>query len=75
MERKREEREKKKPETMDIYEDEEREKMLKADEITAAEEALMRGRDMEVTEKKKDLMLEKKDTKSVELAKKEYQED
>jgi len=77
MEREREKKEKKQEEeTLDIYRNEQREEMLKEDEITAVEEAFMRGRDLEVKRKgKKDLMLEEKDTKSVELAKEEYQED
>lgn len=60
---------------MDIYKDEQREKMLKADEITSAESAFMAGRNREGEKKKKDLWLEKKETKSVELAQKEHQED
>ncbi|MFW6110538.1 MAG: hypothetical protein ACOC6H_00715 [Thermoproteota archaeon] len=77
MEREKEEKEKKQEEeTLDIYRDEQREEMLKEDEITAVEGAFMRGRDLEVKRKgKKDLMLEERDTKSVELAKEEYQED
>jgi hypothetical protein len=49
--------------------------MLKEDEITAAENALMAGREIEVKKKKEDLWLEKKETKTVELAQEEYQED
>lgn len=36
---------KKKTETMDIYKDEQREEMLKMDEITAAENAFMAGKE------------------------------
>jgi hypothetical protein len=68
-------KERKKTETMDIYKDEQRRKMLKEDEITAAENALMAGREIEVKKKKEDLWLEKKETKTVELAQEEYQED
>lgn len=66
---------KKKTETMDIYKDEQREEMLKMDEITAAENAFMAGREMKVGKKGKDLWLEKKEAKAVELAQKEHQED
>jgi hypothetical protein len=62
-------------ETMDIYKDEQREQMLKGDEITAAESALMAGRDRKIGKKKKDLWLEKKEAKPVELAQEEHQED
>ncbi len=62
-------------ETEDIYDDEQREKMLEDDEITSAESALMAGREMKVGKKKKDLWLEERDTTSVELAKEDTQED
>lgn len=71
---KKKKEEKKKTETMDIYEDEQRKKMLKEDEITAVEEAFMAGREIEV-DKNKDSWLEKKETKAVELAQEEHQED
>ncbi len=62
-------------ETMDIYNDDQRSEMLKTDEITAAENAFMEGREM----KPKDIKKMKKslhdDTVSVELAKEEYTED
>ena len=62
-------------ETMDIYDDDQRSEMLKTDEITAAENAFMEGREM----KPKDIKKMKKslhdDTVSVELAKEEYTED
>ena len=60
---------------MDIYKDKQREEMLKRDEITAAESAFMAGREIKIEGKKKDLWLEKKETKAVELAQKEHQED
>lgn len=59
---------------MDIYQDEQREEMLKGDEITAAESAFIAGRERRIR-KKKDLWLEKKEAKAVELAQKEHQED
>jgi hypothetical protein len=62
-------------ETEDIYDDEQREKMLEDDEITSAESAFMAGREMKVGKKKKDLWLEERDTTSVELAKEDAQED
>ncbi len=62
-------------ETEDIYDDEQREKMLEDDEITSAESAFMAGREMKVGKKKKDLWLEERDTTSVELAKEDTQED
>lgn len=60
---------------MDIYNAEQREEMLKSDEITAAESAFMAGRELEIGKKKRDLWLEKKEAKAVELAQKEHQED
>jgi hypothetical protein len=66
---------KKKVETMDIYNYEQREEMLKRDEITAAESAFMAGRELKIGKKKNDLWLEKEETKTIELAQKEYQED
>jgi hypothetical protein len=65
----------KETETEDIYDDEQREKMLEDDEITSAESAFMAGREMKVGKKKKDLWLEERDTTSVELAKEDTQED
>lgn len=49
--------------------------MLEEDEISEAEDAFMRGREMTLTRKKKDLMLEERDTTSVELAKEDAQKD
>lgn len=66
---------KQEPETMDIYKDKQRERMLKSDEVTAAESAFMAGRDRKVGKKKKDLWLEKKEAKPVELAQQDHQED
>jgi hypothetical protein len=61
-------------ETEDIYDDEQREKMLDEDEITAAENAFMQGREMKL-EKRKGKKTSHKDTVSVELAEDEYTED
>jgi hypothetical protein len=59
-------------ETENIYDDKQREKMLEEDEITAAENAFMQGREMTPDKKKHP---KHKDTVSVELAKEEYEED
>jgi hypothetical protein len=70
------EKEKKEPDTMDIYREEELEEMLKRDEITEAEYNFMLGR--EKIRKKKQLGLERmehQDTHAGELAKTEYEED
>ncbi len=58
--------------TEDIYDDEQREEMLDDDEITAAENAFMQGREMQPDKKKHPAH---KDTVSVELAEEEYEED
>jgi hypothetical protein len=70
------EEEEKEDDTMDIYDEEELEKMLENDEITEAEYSFMLGR--EKIRKKKKLGLERgehQDTQSVELAKNEYEDD
>jgi len=75
--REREER-KKERETGDIYDDEQREEMLEADAITAAENAFMQGRERADKRQKRDLGYDRKqhdDSSSVELAKEEYQDD
>jgi len=59
-------------ETGDIYNDKQRGEMLKADGITAAENAFMQGREMKPDKKKRPTH---KDTVSVELAGNEYEED
>jgi hypothetical protein len=59
-------------ETENIYDDKQRGEMLKADGITAAENAFMQGREMTPDKKKHP---KHKDTVSVELAKEEYEED
>jgi hypothetical protein len=64
-----------KPETEDIYNDEQREKMLDEDEITAAENAFMQGREMGSKEMKRNKKTAHSDTVSVELADEEYTED
>jgi hypothetical protein len=62
----------KETETEDIYDEKQREKMLDEDEITAAENAFMQGREMKPDKKKQRAH---KDTVSVELAENEYEED
>jgi len=62
-------------ETMDIYNDDQRNEMLKTDEITAAENAFMQGREMKPKDIKKVKKAIHSDTVSVELAKEEYTED
>jgi hypothetical protein len=59
-------------ETGDIYDDKQRGEMLKADGITAAENAFMQGRKMKPEKRKRRTH---KDTVSVELAADEYKED
>jgi hypothetical protein len=61
-------------ETEDIYDDEQRENMLEEDEITAAENAFMQGREI-TPEKKKTKKTSHDDSVSVELAENEYSED
>ena len=61
-------------ETEDIYDDEQREKMLDEDEITAAENAFMQGREMK-PKKRKNRNTTHNDTVSVKLAEDEYTED
>jgi hypothetical protein len=59
-------------ETGDIYDDKQRGEMLKADGITAAENAFMQGRKMKPEKRKRRTH---KDTVSVQLAEDEYNED
>ena len=59
-------------ETGDIYDDKQRGEMLKADGITAAENAFMQGREMKRKKRKRPTH---KDTVSVQLAEDEYKED
>jgi len=59
-------------ETGDIYDDKQRGEMLKADGITAAENAFMQGREMKPKKRKRRTH---KDTVSVQLAEDEYKED
>jgi len=56
-------------ETGDIYDDKQRGEMLKADGITAAENAFMQGRKMKPEKRKRRTH---KDTVSVQLAEDEY---
>ena len=69
-----EEAEKAEDETEDIYDPKQREKMLEEDEITAAEEGFMEGRD-EPPNKKETRKKSHDDSVSVELAKKDAEED
>jgi hypothetical protein len=62
-------------ETEDIYDNKQREEMLKEDEITAAENAFMQGREMTPEKRKRRIQTNHKDTASVKLAKHEYEED
>lgn len=61
--------------TMDIYNDDQRNEMLRTDEITAAENAFMEGREMSKNEIKKHKKPLHEDSVSVELAQEEYNED
>ena len=61
-------------ETEDIYDEEQRERMLDDDEITAAENAFMQGREIK-PEKRRSKKITHDDSVSVELAKEEYSED
>ena len=61
--------------TMDIYDDDQRNEMLKTDEITAAENGFIQGREMKPKEIKKTKTPPHEDSVSVELAKEEYAED
>jgi hypothetical protein len=69
------EEDKKEVDTMDIYDDDQRNEMLKTDEITAAENAFMQGREMKSKEIKKMKKSFHEDSLSVELAQDEYTED
>ena len=62
-------------ETEDIYDDKQREEMLDEDEITAAENAFMQGREMKTEKRKSNKKISHSDTVSVELAEEEYTED
>ena len=63
-------------ESKDIYDEEHLEEMQEDDEITAAEEGFMRGREGDLEGGKKDRKnTAHKDTPSVELAKNQYGED
>jgi hypothetical protein len=61
-------------ETEDIYDAEQRERMLDEDEITAAEEGFMRGRD-EPPSKKETRKKSHDDSISVELSKQDAEDD
>lgn len=62
-------------ETEDIYDDKQREQMLEDDEITAAENAFMEGREMKMNKERKTKKKGHDDSMSVELSKQEYEED
>jgi hypothetical protein len=55
-----------------VYDDKQRGEMLKADGITAAENAFMQGREMKPDKRKRPTH---KDSVSVQLAEEEYKED
>jgi hypothetical protein len=59
-------------ESGDIYDEKQREEMLEEGEITEAEDAFMRGREMTPKKRKRRTH---KDTVSVQLAEDEYKED
>jgi hypothetical protein len=61
--------------TGDIYDDEQRGEMLKADGITAAENAFMQGREMTPEKMRSRKRPTHKDMVSVELAEDEYKQD
>ncbi len=66
--------------TEDIYEDDQRGEMLEDDEITAAEEGFMRGRDMAMKEMEEEKQKRRKpiihaDGTSVTLSEQQYEED
>ena len=67
--------EKEAEETEDIYDAEERERMLDEDEITAAENAFMQGREMKPKQIKRTKKYPHDDDVSGELAEEEYTED
>ncbi len=62
-------------ENENIYNDEQREEMLDEDEITAAENAFMQGREMTSKTAKRLKKVNHKDSVSVELAEEEYSDD
>ena len=64
-------------ETFDAYDDEQRERMLEEDEITAAEAGFMQGREQEPPSKKATQRnaISHDDSTSVELAKQESEDD
>lgn len=62
-------------ETMDIYDAEQRNEMLKDDEITSDEAAFMEGRERATKKTNQGPWSEKKETTSVELAQNEYEEE
>jgi hypothetical protein len=62
-------------ETEDIYDDTERERMLEEDEITAAENAFMEGREVADKKMRRRKKVSHDDSVSVELAEEDYRED
>jgi hypothetical protein len=62
-------------ETEDIYDDDQREEMLLDDEITAAEDGFMQGRELSRKKVKHLKRSEHKDSISVELAEEDYTDD
>ena len=68
------------PKTEDIYEGDQRDEMLEDDEITAAEDGFMRGRDLAMKEMEDDKKARRKpiihaDGTSVTLDEEQYEED
>jgi hypothetical protein len=66
--------------TEDIYEDDQRDEMLEDDEITAAEDGFMRGRDLAMKEMEEEKKARRKpiihaDGTSVTLNEQQYEED
>lgn len=68
-------KESKELETEDIYDDDQREEMLLDDEITAAEDGFMRGRESSRKNVKRFRRSEHEDSVSVELAEDDYEDD
>jgi hypothetical protein len=62
-------------ETEDIYNDDQREEMLVDDEITAAEDGFMRGRELTAKNVKRFKRPKHEDSVSVELAEDDYRDD
>jgi hypothetical protein len=68
-------KESKELETEDIYDDDQREEMLLDDEITAAEDGFIRGRELSRKNVKRFGRFKHEDSVSVELAEDDYEDD